>query len=827
MELPVGTDISEDDEDEIVAAREAYNALTLEQKEKVPQDTVDTLCAAEAVLGIVELPVGTDISEDDEDEIVAAREAYDKLTEDQKKKVPQDTVDTLCAAETVLTIVELPVVGELTLEDKSDVEAARAAYDKLSDDQKKKVPQDTVDALVAAETEIADIEAAKETTDAIVALPSSAETTREDREDVVATREAYDKLTPYQQSKVPEETVAKLVAAEEIFVALDKIDAIGEVAYTPETKALIDSAKESYDGLSDEQKEAITNADKLQKADTDYNAVDEVVTKIEAITDIRYDERSGSAIEGARQEYSTLTTDQQAMLFASSYQKLVDAEMVYETLGKIDAIGKVEYSEESKDLIDEAREYYDALSDEQKALINVQDVETLTVSEQTYTEKDNGAKATYTALLVIVGVLLAAGLLVLAGMVYLQLKGKKKKGTKTFSVFFLPLLLGATHYIDSPFIALYVLAAVTLIVFVAIIVLAVKNPNLIKGLKTIFKKENKEEKVSEQEEKKAEPVAPIVVQEAPKQETPVAVATTAEEVSLAQDEGDEDGGVVVDAKGNYFNIRYNKSFTAKLIQSSDETKGYYGELKNEILSYAKAKSRVSWAYDSVNAGREAVAKFGVRGKTLCLYLPLKAEELDEKYKVEAIESAKYAAVPCMYRIKNERRLRYAKELIATACNALGLEKGETKGENYYLPFESTEALVKKNLVKELTVAATSTQIEKAKTEGTIRIVESVSATEVNDLISTEIAAAAITESDTHATGKKGIVNVDTLSRQYNAGDTVTVESLHEKKLIAPGVKQVKLLARGVLDKKLHVELQDYSIEAVKMILATGGTVKKA
>ena len=104
--------------------------------------------------------------------------------------------------------------------------------------------------------------------------------------------------------------------------------------------------------------------------------------------------------------------------------------------------------------------------------------------------------------------------------------------------------------------------------------------------------------------------------------------------------------------------------------------------------------------------------------------------------------------------------------------------------------------------------------------------ESVSVGEVNDLISTEIAAAAITESDTHATGKKGIVNVDTLSMQYNAGDTVTVESLHEKKLIAPGVKQVKLLARGKLDKALHIELQDYSIEAVKMILATGGTVKR-
>ena len=74
---------------------------------------------------------------------------------------------------------------------------------------------------------------------------------------------------------------------------------------------------------------------------------------------------------------------------------------------------------------------------------------------------------------------------------------------------------------------------------------------------------------------------------------------------------------------NYFNIRYNKSFTAKLIQSSDETKGYYGELKNEVLSYTKAKSHVSWAYDSVNAGREHIVKFSISNCKIILSKRLK------------------------------------------------------------------------------------------------------------------------------------------------------------------------------------------------------------
>ena len=313
-----------------------------------------------------------------------------------------------------------------------------------------------------------------------------------------------------------------------------------------------------------------------------------------------------------------------------------------------------------------------------------------------------------------------------------------------------------------------------------------------------------------------------------------AVETSSEEVSAtdeeaSSDEIEEDGGIVVDAKGNYFNIRYNKSFTAKLIQSSDETKGYYGELKNEVLSYKKTKSRISWAYESVNAGRTPVVKFGIRGKTLCVYLPLNADDYaDSKYKVEKVESKKYEAVPCLYRIKNDRRLRYAKELIEKVCDSLGLTEGKDMEDNYYLPYESTEALIAKGLIKELTAAATATQIERAKAEGTIRHVDHVSASEVNALISNEVAASAIIVESrgAKATGKKGIINVNTLSANFETGETVTIERLKEKKLIPASVGQVKLLARGKLDKVLHVELQDYSIEAVKMVIATGGTVKK-
>ncbi len=44
----------------------------------------------------------------------------------------------------------------------------------------------------------------------------------------------------------------------------------------------------------------------------------------------------------------------------------------------------------------------------------------------------------------------------------------------------------------------------------------------------------------------------------------------------------------------YIVIKYNRSFTAKLIQSDEQTKRYYTELKNELLGYDGVKSRITW-----------------------------------------------------------------------------------------------------------------------------------------------------------------------------------------------------------------------------------------
>ena len=146
---------------------------------------------------------------------------------------------------------------------------------------------------------------------------------------------------------------------------------------------------------------------------------------------------------------------------------------------------------------------------------------------------------------------------------------------------------------------------------------------------------------------------------------------------------------------------YNRSFTAKFIQSDDETKNYYVHLKNEILSYKKVHARMSWKRETFRLGRNVVARIAYRGKTLCLYLPIDPATLtDSKYIVEDVSDiALYEDTPCLYRIRVERREKYAEELIAMVMEAMGTVRTDRIFEDYYMPYEGVVQLIDKGLIK--------------------------------------------------------------------------------------------------------------------------------
>lgn len=298
---------------------------------------------------------------------------------------------------------------------------------------------------------------------------------------------------------------------------------------------------------------------------------------------------------------------------------------------------------------------------------------------------------------------------------------------------------------------------------------------------------------------------------------------------------------IVASPGMFIRYRYNRSFEAKLIQSDDTVKRYYSELKNCLLSYKKVTSRISWRHESFRKGRPAAAKFVIRGKTLCLCLALDPENYEEsKYIVDDMSRyAKFANTPLMYRIKNERRLRYAKELIAFLFG--GTEPSGHEDEDFAaIPYEDTQSLVERGLIK--IVSYREVAIEE-KTENEEEEFEDdddfagedfddddddeldeISASDVGSYMADDRAKLRVQEgNEVSDRTRSGIVNVDTLGKFFNEGEKVTVAEIKRRVSYFPkNVTYIKVLARGKLDKPLIVVADDFSLEAVKMIVLTGG-----
>ena len=191
-----------------------------------------------------------------------------------------------------------------------------------------------------------------------------------------------------------------------------KINAIGKVEYTEACKDKIDDASDAYEALTDDQKAFVTNLDVLTTAQQTYDNLkvaaeklaadkakaDIVIAKIAAIGNVEYTEVCKGLIDDASTAYDALTADQKALV--SNLEVLTTAKQTYETLkaaaeklaadkaktdaviAKINAIGNVEYTDACKGKIDDASMAYDALTEDQKALVTNLDV--LTAAKQNY-----------------------------------------------------------------------------------------------------------------------------------------------------------------------------------------------------------------------------------------------------------------------------------------------------------------------------------------------------------------------------------------------------------------------------------------------------------
>ena len=396
-----------------------------------------------------------------------------------------------------------------------------------------------------------------------------------------------------------------------------------------------------------------------------------------------------------------------------------------------------------------------------------------------------------------------------------------------------------------------------------------------------------------------EPVAEEPAAEEPVAEEPVAeVPTPAKEpeikstpVVITSGEDDEGDGQRI-INGEVVHVRYRTSFMSRLIQAETVIQDYYTVVKNALLSYKGVKARTSWNFESFNKGRVQCAKLNVKGNAFQVYLGLEPSEYNaNKYHfVDVSDKPKLDKVPMLLKVKSERGLKYALELIEEMMSKLGMEKIETPEVDYHMPYETTEALAARDLVKVILPAgvtldgdenivkldvgalidnANAEKAEKdaedpinnpvvvdAPVEETVeevpmaeepavdmaeeataeeKVIEEIPEEEIvhvdaihaDEIISDEEAEAKIeivekAPQEKAKGGKLCEVNLDTICDNFEDGETVTLKELKDKHLVSRNAGKVKILARGVMTKKLTIYADKFSIQAVKMITLAGG-----
>ncbi len=267
-------------------------------------------------------------------------------------------------------------------------------------------------------------------------------------------------------------------------------------------------------------------------------------------------------------------------------------------------------------------------------------------------------------------------------------------------------------------IGLVVAAAVFGIVLLACILPAIKNKNKAETPEAAEAEAN-EEAVAVEAVQVGEPAAAEAVAEEGKPEKndggeeAVACAVAEEDVEEEEDDVEDNESeeerearlaAISSAPKLENNQRYNRSFAARLIQSSDTVKEWYAMIKDAALSYKGTRSSSAWRQEKIYKGRALFVKLAIRGRTLCVYFPLNVGEVKNIEVEDVSDKPVHAATPALFRIKKDVHARQALELVAMSAEALGLEAGKahvTDKSEYAL--QTTEQLIEAGLVKLVTV----------------------------------------------------------------------------------------------------------------------------
>ena len=358
----------------IDAARDAYENLTETQKALVTglsdleeaEERYADIDAASIVDGMIAA-----LSEPyDAVAVYDARLAYDALTETQKGYVTR--LPELEAAEQALADINAAAAVDALIDAltspyvRADVEAARDAYDNLTEAQQLLVTG-LLD-LEAAEAGLIDQAIAQ-----AVELLINTLTTPYDSDAVQTARDAYDALTPAQQALVT--NYQALLDAEQALTdiaAAVAVDAMIDAFTDPLVSDDVAAARDAYNNLTESQQALVTGLSDLLNAEQALEDID-AAAEVDALIDLLISPYDATDVKDAREAYDALTEAQQALVTGLTQLEIAEAELNdqlnAQAAAEVDALIQTLSEEATKEDVEAAREAYDALTPEQQALV--------------------------------------------------------------------------------------------------------------------------------------------------------------------------------------------------------------------------------------------------------------------------------------------------------------------------------------------------------------------------------------------------------------------------------------------------------------------------
>lgn len=349
------------DTDSVKNVKDELDDLEPAARQRIYQNLMNKLEDRGEVARVVELisEIPDNPGLDDEDKVTAAADAYYNQPEYQHGYMADACITKLNNARQAIQDARsqaeiqdvISKINDLTEESTTEeIQAVRSTYDKLSEDQKESVTN--YNKLVAAEDAVAQKElsdlkaAAVNDLDNIDTSKYSGEELNSANESIKAGKTLVSLSGSKEEIKfykdLVNEVVSSLMTDEEKSVA--KINLAKEnIAKIPENvtlddKDIVNAARKAYDELTPEEQKQIDSklVDKLEsaeksltKASTDKDAADKVIQAINSIPD-KAKAEDLPAIKAAQDAYNALSDEQKALVGKDAVEKLNNAKKTAE-----------------------------------------------------------------------------------------------------------------------------------------------------------------------------------------------------------------------------------------------------------------------------------------------------------------------------------------------------------------------------------------------------------------------------------------------------------------------------------------------------------------